>query len=76
MAAAKKTRESSARVKGSFVTLVANPKVDKSSPTGDADMSDMLKSNFVLSPSICAELVDQIRQASDLGIFSSLFLKK
>ncbi|CAL2238978.1 unnamed protein product [Prunus armeniaca] len=54
MAAAKKERESS-------TTLAVNPKVDKSGPTGDAGVSD---------------LVDQICQAGDLGTFSSLSLEK
>ena len=39
-------------------------------------MSDLLKMNFLSSPSACAKLVDQIRQASDLGTFSSLSLEK
>ncbi|CAL9003191.1 unnamed protein product [Prunus brigantina] len=47
-----------------------------SSATGDASMSDLLKMNFLSSPSACAKLVDQIRQASDLGTFSSLSLEK
>ncbi|CAL8168128.1 unnamed protein product [Prunus armeniaca] len=31
---------------------------------------------FLSSPSSCAELVDQVRQAGDLGAFSSLSLEK
>ncbi|CAL9029677.1 unnamed protein product [Prunus brigantina] len=49
----------------------ADPKVDKSTHAGDADVSDLLKMNFLSSPSTCAELVDQIRQAGDLGTFST-----
>ncbi|CAL2227722.1 unnamed protein product [Prunus armeniaca] len=53
-----------------------DPKVDKSSPAGDVGVSDLLKMHFLSSPSSCAELVDQIRQAGDLGTFSSLSLEK
>ncbi|CAL8131699.1 unnamed protein product [Prunus armeniaca] len=76
LAEARKARESSARTKGSSVTSAADPKVDKSSPAGDAGVSDLLKTQFLSSPSFCAELVDQIRQAGDLGAFSSLSLEK
>ncbi|CAL9013897.1 unnamed protein product [Prunus brigantina] len=76
LAEARKARESSARTKGSSATSAADPRVDKSSPAGDASVSDMLKTQFLSSPSSCAELVDQIRQAGDLGTFSSLSLEK
>ncbi|CAL2246525.1 unnamed protein product [Prunus armeniaca] len=76
LAEARKARESSARTKGSSVTSATDPKVDKSSPVGDAGVSDLLKTQFLSSPSSCAELVDQIRQAGDLGTFSSLSLEK
>ncbi|CAL9022510.1 unnamed protein product [Prunus brigantina] len=46
------------------------------SPAGDASVSDPLKTQFLSSPSSCLELVDQIRQAGDLGTFSSLSLEK
>ena len=39
-------------------------------------MSDLLKTNFLSSPFACAEQVDQVRQAGDLGTFSSLSLEK
>ena len=39
-------------------------------------MSDLLKTNFLSSPSGCVKLVDHIHQASDLGTFSSLSLEK
>ncbi|CAL2247723.1 unnamed protein product [Prunus armeniaca] len=68
LAEARKARESSARAKGSSAMLVADPKVDKSSPAGDACVSDLLKTHFLSSPSSCAELVDQIRQACDLVV--------
>ncbi|CAL8990808.1 unnamed protein product, partial [Prunus brigantina] len=76
LAEAKKMRESSARAKGSSSTTAVGPKVDKSSPTGDACVSDLLKTNFLSNPSSCAELVDHIRQAGDLGLFSSRSLEK
>ncbi|CAL2238623.1 unnamed protein product [Prunus armeniaca] len=69
LAKAKKTSESSARAKGSSVSAV-DPKVNKSSPAGDACVFDLLKSNFLSNPSSCAELVDHICQAGDLGTFS------
>ncbi|CAL9007615.1 unnamed protein product [Prunus brigantina] len=72
----KKTRESSARVKRSSSASVVNPKVNKSSPVGNACIYDLLKPNFLSNPSSCAELVDHIRQASDLGTFSSLSLER
>ncbi|CAL2266593.1 unnamed protein product [Prunus armeniaca] len=55
---------------------VADPKADKSSPAGDASVSVLVKMHFLSSSSACAELVDQIRQAGDLGTFSSLSLEK
>ncbi|CAL8083190.1 unnamed protein product [Prunus armeniaca] len=76
LAEAKKMRESSARAKGSSSATVVGPKVDKSNPAGDACVSDLLKTNFLSNPSSCAELVDHIRQAGDLGTFSSLSLEK
>ncbi|CAL8095405.1 unnamed protein product [Prunus armeniaca] len=76
LAEARKARESFARTKGSSATSATDPKVDKSSPAGDAGVSDLLKTQFLSSPSSCAELVDQIRQAGDLGAFSSLSLEK
>lgn len=39
-------------------------------------MSDLLKTNFLSSPSACAKLADHIHQASDIGTFSSLSSKK
>lgn len=66
----KKARESSVRVKGSFATSTIDPKVDKSSPTEDADMSDLLKMDFLSSPSTCFKLVDHIYQVGKLDIFS------
>ncbi|XP_021829929.1 uncharacterized protein LOC110770152 [Prunus avium] len=76
LAEAKKAKESSARAKGSSATSAADPQVDKSSPAGDAGVSDLLKTHFLSSPSACAGLFDQIRQAGDLGTFSSLSLEK
>ncbi|CAL8169024.1 unnamed protein product [Prunus armeniaca] len=67
LAKARKARESSARTKGLSPTSAADPKVDKSSPAGDAGVSHLLKTQFLSSPSSCAELVDQIRQAGDEG---------
>ncbi|KAL6283864.1 hypothetical protein ACE6H2_014793 [Prunus campanulata] len=75
LAEAKKMRESSARAKGSSSVSAVDPKVNKSSPAGDARVSDLLKTNFLSNPSSCAELVDHIRQAGDLGTFSSLYLE-
>ncbi|CAL9019534.1 unnamed protein product, partial [Prunus brigantina] len=71
MAAAKETRESSPRAKGSFVTSVADPKVDKSSLARDAIVSNLLKMNFLSSPSACFKLVDHIHQVSDLETVSN-----
>ncbi|CAL9028600.1 unnamed protein product [Prunus brigantina] len=62
-----KARESFAWAKGSSATSAADPKVDKSTSEKDAGVSNLLKTNFLLSPSTCAELVDQIRQAGDLA---------
>ncbi|CAL2259752.1 unnamed protein product [Prunus armeniaca] len=76
LAEAKKTRESSARAKGSYVMPTTNHKMGKFNPAGDAGVSDMLKMNFLSSPSTCAELVNHIRQAGDLDTFSSLYLEK
>ncbi|CAL8114443.1 unnamed protein product [Prunus armeniaca] len=73
---AKKMRESSARATGSSSATVVGPKMDKSDPAGDACVSNLLKTNFLSNPSSCAELVDHIRQAGDLGTFSSLSLEK
>ncbi|CAL8124080.1 unnamed protein product [Prunus armeniaca] len=53
-----------------------NPKVNKSSPVGNACISDLLKTNFLSNPSSYAELVDHIRQAGDLGTFLSLSLER
>ncbi|KAI5336022.1 hypothetical protein L3X38_026156 [Prunus dulcis] len=50
MAAAKKARESSAWAKGSSATLVADSKVDESSPAGDAGVSDLLKKKLPVKP--------------------------
>ncbi|CAL8082890.1 unnamed protein product [Prunus armeniaca] len=76
LAEARKARESSAQAKGSSATSAIDPKVDKSSPVGDASVSNMLKMHFLSSPSSYAELVDQIRQAGDLDTFSSISLEK
>ncbi|KAI5322914.1 hypothetical protein L3X38_031986 [Prunus dulcis] len=48
------------QAKSSSATSAADPKMDKSTVAGDACMSDMLKMNFLSSPSTCGELVDQI----------------
>ena len=60
MAAAKEVRDSSAQAKGHSDTRTASPKVDKPSTTWDACVSDLLKMNFLSSPSACAKLVDHI----------------
>ncbi|CAL2270960.1 unnamed protein product [Prunus armeniaca] len=65
MVMAKKVRKSSTRVKGSSGISAADPKMDKSSPTGDADVSNLLKMNFMSSLSTCFMLVDHIHQALD-----------
>ncbi|CAL8169251.1 unnamed protein product [Prunus armeniaca] len=72
MVAVKKTRESSVQVKGSSITSVADPKVDKSSPAWDADVSDLLTINLLSSPFVCFKLVDHIHQAGDLETVSTL----
>ncbi|CAL2277269.1 unnamed protein product [Prunus armeniaca] len=74
--AVKKVRESSVRAKGSSTISAADPKMDKSSPEGDACVSDLLKMNFLSSLSACFKLVDHIHKASDLDTFSSLSLEK
>ncbi|CAL2265355.1 unnamed protein product [Prunus armeniaca] len=76
MAAAKKAKKSSARVKGSSEIRITNPKADKSNPTGDTGVSDLLKTYFLSSPSAYVKLVDHIHQAGNLGTFSSLSLEK
>ncbi|CAL2231464.1 unnamed protein product [Prunus armeniaca] len=75
MAAAKKTIESSPRAKGSSATSATDPKVDKSSLRGDAIVSDLLKMNFLSSPSACFNLVDHIHEAGDLETVSSFSLE-
>ncbi|CAL8174187.1 unnamed protein product [Prunus armeniaca] len=65
---AKKARKSFAWAKGSSATSAADPKVDKSTLAEDVGVSDLLKMNFLSSPSTCAELVHQIRQAGDLDV--------
>ncbi|CAL2257704.1 unnamed protein product [Prunus armeniaca] len=69
-------RESSAWAKGSSSVSAVDPKANKSNPAGDACVFDLLKTNFLSNPSSCVELVNHIRQASDLGTFSSLSLEK
>ncbi|CAL8174062.1 unnamed protein product [Prunus armeniaca] len=76
LAEAKRMRESYAQAKCSSPALAVDPKANKFSSAGDACVSDMLKTNFLSNPSSCAELVDHIRQAGDLGTFSSLSLEK
>lgn len=76
MAVAKKARESFTEVKGSSAMLEADPKVDKSRPTRDVGVSDLLKMNFLPSLSAYVKLVDHIHQVSNLDTFSSLFLEK
>lgn len=68
MAAAKKARESSAKA-GSFAMSVTDPKVHKSSPAGDAGVSDLLMTNFLSSPFTCFKLADHIHKANDLDTF-------
>lgn len=70
MTTAKKARESSALVKGSFATPATDLKVDKSSHAGDEGMSDLLKTNFLSSRSACVKLVDHIHQVGNLDTFS------
>ncbi|CAL9004836.1 unnamed protein product [Prunus brigantina] len=55
-------------LEGSSATSAADPKVDKSTHAGDAGVSNLLKMNFLSSPSTCAKLVDQIRQAGDIDV--------
>ncbi|CAL2257266.1 unnamed protein product [Prunus armeniaca] len=76
MVTAKETRESSPRAKGSSATSAADPKMDKSSLAGDAIVYDLLKTNFLSSPSTCFKLVDHIHQAGDLETVLSLSLEK
>ncbi|CAL9024626.1 unnamed protein product, partial [Prunus brigantina] len=76
LAGAKKARESSTRVKGSYVIPGSNPEVGKFNPVGDAGMSNLLKTNFLSCSSTCAELVNHIHQAGNLDTFSSFSLEK
>lgn len=76
MEAFKKARESFSRANGSSATPSADPKVDKSSPTGDACVSDLFKINSISRSPTCVKLVDHIQQAGDLDTFSSLSLEK
>ncbi|CAL2247573.1 unnamed protein product [Prunus armeniaca] len=46
----------------------ADPEMDKSNLVGDASVSDLLKTNFLSSPSACAKLVDRIHQADYLKL--------
>ncbi|CAL2257686.1 unnamed protein product [Prunus armeniaca] len=78
MEAAKKTRESSPRANGSSATSVADPKVDKSSPAGDASMSDMLKKNLLSNPSSCVDELEKknAELASQLSTEQARYEKK
>ncbi|CAL2229887.1 unnamed protein product [Prunus armeniaca] len=62
LAEASKAKESSTWAKGSSAMSGANLKVDKSSPVGDAGMSDLLKTHFLSSPSACAELLSELEK--------------
>ncbi|KAI5317874.1 hypothetical protein L3X38_037581 [Prunus dulcis] len=62
MATVKKAREWSTQVKDLLDARTTGPKVDKPSSARDACVSDLLKTNFLLSSSACAKLVDQIHQ--------------
>ncbi|CAL8167146.1 unnamed protein product [Prunus armeniaca] len=75
MAVAKKTREPSPWAKGSPATLAVDPKVEKSSPAGDAGVSDLPKTNFLSSLSAYFKLVDHIHQAGDLETVSNAYLR-
>ncbi|CAL9028653.1 unnamed protein product, partial [Prunus brigantina] len=66
-----RARESFARAKSHSVERTTSPGVGDSS-VGDEHLSDLLKMNFLSSPSACAKLVDHIHQASALDTFSSL----
>ncbi|KAI5332979.1 hypothetical protein L3X38_023108 [Prunus dulcis] len=74
MATAKKARKSSTRAKGSSEMKIAGLELDKSSSAWDACVSNLLKMNFLSSPSACVKLVDHIHQAGDLGTFLSFSL--
>ncbi|CAL8160222.1 unnamed protein product [Prunus armeniaca] len=64
---AKKARESFAWAKGSSATSAADPKVDKSTLAEDAGVSDLLKTNFLSSPSTCVELVQFLLLQKEVG---------
>ncbi|KAI5313637.1 hypothetical protein L3X38_042813 [Prunus dulcis] len=76
MVVAKKARESSAQVKGSTSAQTDGLKVDKLRSAGDVSVSNLLKTNFLSSLFACPKLVDHLRQARNLGTFSSLSLEK
>ncbi|KAI5313990.1 hypothetical protein L3X38_043166 [Prunus dulcis] len=73
---AKKVRESSTRAKGYSEMRTICLKNDKSNFAREACVFDMLKTNFLSSPSACVKLVDHIHHAGDLGTLSSLSLEK
>lgn len=72
----KKAIELFAWAKCSPITSVAEPNVDKSGPVGGASISDLLKMNFLSSPSACFKLVDHIHQVGNVDTFSSLSFEK
>ena len=76
LAESKRMRESSGRAKGSSATSAVGSKVDRPNPTGGACVSNLLKTNFLSSSSPCAELVNHVHQAGELGTLSSLSLEK
>ncbi|CAL8993982.1 unnamed protein product, partial [Prunus brigantina] len=67
-----KATESFAWAKGSSATSAADPKVDKSTSEKDAGVSNLLKMNFLSSPSTCAELVDQIQDAAEEDVVDEM----
>ncbi|CAL8162666.1 unnamed protein product [Prunus armeniaca] len=74
MVANKRTRESSARAKGSSTTFAADLKVDKSSLARNAGV--VVEDELPVNPVYLLQLVDYIYQASDLDTFLSLSLEK
>lgn len=76
MVAAKKAKESSAQAKGSISARTDGLKVDKLRSIGNVSVSNLLKTNFLLSSSVCAKLVDHLCQASNFGMSSSLSPEK
>lgn len=73
--AANRAKELLARAKSHSAVRTIGQRVSDSSVGGEY-VSDLLKIDFLSSPSVCAKLVDQVYQVGDLNTVSSFSLDK